>query len=57
MFGSIEPSQEISELRWFELKWIRDSWFDLNDKHTTTKEGMVKEHQELMSTLIKLEIK
>lgn len=57
MFGSIEPSQEISELRWFELKWIRDTWFDLNDKHTTIQDGIVKEHQELMSVLIKQEIK
>jgi len=57
MFGRIEPSQEISELRWFELKWIRDKWFDLNDKHISTQDGMVKEHQELMSILIKNELK
>lgn len=53
--GRIEPSQEISELRWFDLKWIRDSWYDLSDNHITGL-GMVKEHQELMKSLIKNEL-
>ncbi len=56
MFGRIEPSQEISELRWFDLKWIRDTWYDMNDNHTT-EVGMVQEHQELMKLLIKSELK
>lgn len=57
IYGRIEPSQEISELRWFDLKWIRDSWFDLNDDHISINEGMVKEHQDLMSILIKEQFK
>lgn len=57
LFGRIEPSQEISELRWFDIKWIRDSWYDLQDNHTTTHDGMVKEHQELMKALIKSTLK
>lgn len=56
MFGRIEPSQEISELRWFELKWIRDTWYDMKDNHITGI-GMVQEHQELMKSLIKSELK
>lgn len=54
IFGRIEPSQEISELKWFDLKWIRDAWYDLRDNHTS--DGMVKEHQELMKILIKKEL-
>ncbi len=56
MFGRIEPSQEISELRWFDLKWIRDTWYDMKDNHITGI-GMVQEHQELMKSLIKSELK
>jgi hypothetical protein len=51
MFGSIEPSQEISELKWFDIKWIRDTWYDLSNTHISSP-GMVKEHQELMKVLI-----
>lgn len=25
--GSIQPSQDISELKWFDLKWIKDNWY------------------------------
>ena len=56
MFGRIEPSQEISELRWFDLKWIRDTWYGMKDNHITGI-GMVQEHQELMKSLIKSELK
>jgi bifunctional NMN adenylyltransferase/nudix hydrolase len=42
VFGRIEPSQEISELKWFDL----DKIF-IND--------IVREHQELMKVLIKME--
>lgn len=55
IFGSIEPSQEISELKWFDLKWIRDAWYDLTGEHISGS-GMVKEHQELMKVLIKSEL-
>lgn len=51
MFGRIEPSQEISELKWFDLKWIRDTWYDMKDKHISGV-GIVREHQELMKVLI-----
>ena len=51
MFGSIEPSQEISELKWFDIKWIRDTWYNLSDVHISSP-GIVKEHQELMKVLI-----
>ena len=55
VMGRIEPSQDLLEVKWFELNRIRDAWYDLNDKHITG-EGMVKEHQELMKILIKNKI-
>lgn len=55
IFGRIEPSQEISELKWFDLKWIRDAWYDLKNNHISSV-GIVKEHQELMKIFIELEL-
>jgi len=52
VFGRIEPSQEVSELKWFNLKWIRDNWYDIQDNHYSGI-GIVKEHKELMKVLIK----
>lgn len=58
MFGRIEPSQEISELKWFNLSWVRDSWFNLQgDYQVGISNGMVKEHRELMKILINSELK
>jgi bifunctional NMN adenylyltransferase/nudix hydrolase len=61
IFGRIEPSQDISELKWIDLNWIRDSWFKLRmnplaEYDHISGDGMVKEHQELMKIFLKKEL-
>ena len=53
LFGRIEPSQEFSELKWFDIKQIRDMWFDNFDRYTKKDDGIVKEHQKLLEELLK----
>lgn len=51
VFGRIDPSEEISELRWFDLKWIANSWYNMSNDHYSGI-GMVYEHQILMKKLL-----
>lgn len=54
IFGRIEPSQDISELKWFDIKWIQDSWINLNNE---INDGIIKDHQDLLKMFIDKKLK
>jgi len=48
--GSIEPSDDVSELKWWDIHEISQSWFDLKDEVVGP---IVEEHKQLIKIFLK----
>lgn len=59
-YGLITPSNDLSELKWFDLKELMNQWFDMESwvsfaklEYSNPKNGIVKEHLPLLTQFIK----